>query len=91
VRGILVKGFQAKTTNQSLSVSSFLIKSFITFLATAILFGFKSFASILPETSRAITISIQFFFIFSEIFILFGLAKINIKLIKISQSNNIFK
>jgi hypothetical protein len=91
VRGILVNGFQAKTTIQTLSVFKFFTNQSITFLADSNLFGLKSSASILPETSRAITISIQFFLTFSEIFILFGLARIAIKLIKINNNKIILK
>jgi len=80
---MLVNGFQAKTTSQSLSVFNFQIKSFITCLADSILLGLRSSASILHEISSAKTISIQFFLIFSTTFDVFGLAKIKIKLKKI--------
>jgi hypothetical protein len=75
VSGILTKGFQAKTTSQTLFVSCFSINSEIIFFADSILFGSKSVASILVEMSRAITISIQFFEIVSLLLEIFGFAK----------------
>jgi hypothetical protein len=63
----------------------------MTFLADSILLGFKSSASILQEISKAITISIPFFCCFCETFVVFGFANINIKLINIKNSKNVFK
>gem|GEM_PF-2375441 len=63
VSGIETKGFPANTTSPTRSeVMDFVNHSNI-FLATSNLEGGRSSASILVDTSRAITISIQFFLI----------------------------
>jgi len=53
------------------------MKSFITFFAASSLFGDKSFAFILYETSSAKTISIQDFDVLDFVELIFGFAKIS--------------
>jgi hypothetical protein len=66
------------------------MKSFITLFAASILFGDKSSASILQDISKASTISIPFFFIFSLTFEVFGFARMIIKFVSIANSSIIF-